>query len=152
MQAGDSEDFKSLNASYSIWIYGFSFCRCLNTYSTGYLYEIPPTSADNLSWLPGRRYSNKAGSGCTSLGKYKIGSSYIGKWGYSYKLHGLDSSNNKALERTVVLHGHSCVPDKEVTEEICQSNGCPTVSPAFLQKLKALINTSKKPVLLWIYE
>lgn len=54
MQAGDSEDFKSLNASYSIWIYGFSFCRCLNTYSTGYLYEIPPTSADNLSWLPGR--------------------------------------------------------------------------------------------------
>lgn len=103
-------------------------------------------------WLEGRRYSNEVGSGCTSLGKYKIGSSYTGKWGYSYKLHGLDSTNNNALERTVVLHGHSCVPDKEVADEICQSNGCPTVSPAFLQKLKFIINSSEKPVLLWVYE
>lgn len=102
-------------------------------------------------WLEGRRYSNKLGSGCTSLGKYRIGSSYTGKWGYSYKLHGLDSSNNKAFERTVVLHAHSCIPDEEVTDEICQSNGCPTVSPAFLQQLKNIINSSDKPVLLWIY-
>ncbi len=103
-------------------------------------------------WLEGRRYSNTVGSGCTSLGKYRIGSSYTGKWGYSYKLHGLDSSNNKAFERTVVLHAHSCVPDEEVNDEICQSNGCPTVSPAFLQQLKSIINTSGKPVLLWIYD
>lgn len=103
-------------------------------------------------WLEGRRYSNVTGSGCTSLGKYRIGASYTGKWGYSYKLHGLDSSNNKAFERTVVLHAHSCIPVSEVTEEICQSNGCPTVSPDFLQQLKTIINTSSKPVLLWIYE
>jgi hypothetical protein len=37
-------------------------------------------------WLEGRKYSNVVGSGCTSLGKYKIGASYSGKWGYSYKL------------------------------------------------------------------
>lgn len=103
-------------------------------------------------WLEGRKYSNKVGSGCTSLGKYKIGGHYSGKWGYSYKLYGLDSSNNNALERTVVLHSHSCVPEKEVTEEICQSNGCPTVAPVFLELLKQIINKSKKPVLLWIYE
>lgn len=103
-------------------------------------------------WLEGRRYSNQVGSGCTSLGKYRIGNSYSGKWGYSYKLHGLDSSNNNALERTVVLHSHSCVPDNEISDDICQSNGCPTVSPDFLEKLKAIINPSKKPVLLWIYE
>jgi len=103
-------------------------------------------------WLEGRRYSNVVGSGCTSLGKYRIGAPYTGKWGYSYKLHGLDSSNNNAFERTVVLHGHSCVPETEIADEICQSNGCPTVSPGFLQQLKAIINTSSKPVLLWIYE
>lgn len=103
-------------------------------------------------WLEGRRYSNTVGSGCTSLGKYKIGSPYTGKWGYSYKLHGLDSTNNNAFERTVVLHGHSCIPDIEVADEICQSNGCPTVSPGFLLELKKIINTSSKPVLLWIYE
>jgi hypothetical protein len=103
-------------------------------------------------WLEGRRYSNVVGSGCTSLGKYKIGSSYTGKFGYSYKLHGLDSSNNNAFVRTVVLHAHSCIPDSEVADDICQSNGCPTVSPDFLQQLKTIINTSSKPVLLWIYE
>jgi hypothetical protein len=103
-------------------------------------------------WMEGRRYSNVVGSGCTSLGKYKIGNSYTGKFGYSYKLHGLDSSNNNALERTVVLHGHSCIPETEVTDEICQSNGCPTVAPDFLNQLKLVINQSKKPVLLWIYD
>lgn len=103
-------------------------------------------------WLEGRKYSNVVGSGCSSLGKYKIGNSYIGKFGYSYKLHGLDSTNNNAFERTVVLHSHSCVSETEITDEICQSNGCPTVAPGFLEKLKAIINNSKKPVLLWIYE
>lgn len=103
-------------------------------------------------WLEGRRYSNVVGSGCTSLGKYRIGGHYTGKWGYSYKLHGLDSTNDNALERTVVLHAHSCVAENEVADDICQSNGCPTVSPLFLEQLKTLINYSKKPVLLWIYE
>jgi hypothetical protein len=103
-------------------------------------------------WLEGRRYSNVVGSGCTSLGKYKIGAAYVGKWGYSYKLHGLEKTNNKAFERTVVLHSHSCVPTTETGEEICQSNGCPTVAPKFLLALKTIINNSKKPVLLWIYE
>ena len=103
-------------------------------------------------WLEGRRYSNVVGSGCSSLGKYKIGNSYVGKWGYSYKLYGLDSTNNNAFERTVVLHSHSCVPNEVTNEELCQSNGCPTVSPDFLTRLKKIINNSKKPVLLWIYE
>jgi hypothetical protein len=103
-------------------------------------------------WLEGRRYSNKVGSGCTSLGRYKIGQPYTGKFGYSYKLHGLDSSNSNAYERTVVLHSHSCIPENAVADEICQSNGCPTVSPALLTHLKFIINHSEKPVLLWIYD
>jgi hypothetical protein len=104
------------------------------------------------NWLEGRKYSNVVGGGCTSLGRYRIGIPYTGKWGYSYKLHGLDSSNSNAFERTVVLHGHSCVSAKETEEEICQSNGCPTVNPEFLEKLKSLINSSTRPVLLWIYD
>jgi len=104
------------------------------------------------NWLEGRKYSNTVGSGCTSLGKYRIGIHYYGKFGYSYKLHGLDNSNNNAFERTVVLHAHPCIPETEVAEEICQSNGCPMVSPGFLEQLKKIINPSKKPVMLWIYE
>lgn len=107
----------------------------------------------NENWLNGRRYSNKVGSGCTSLGRYKIGASYQGRFGLAYKLHGLDSSNSNAFKRYVVLHSHECVPDGETHPmPLCQSDGCPTVSPAFLKKLQAIINASKKPVVLWIYE
>lgn len=106
----------------------------------------------NERWLVGRRYGNEPGCGCTSLGKYKIGNAYNGRFGLAYKLHGLESSNNNAFERFVVLHAHECVPDEEVWSEICQSDGCPTVSPGFLQQLKKFINTSRQPVLLWIYE
>ncbi len=106
----------------------------------------------NESFLEGRRYSNTAGSGCTSLGKYKIGKSYYGQFGLAWKLHGLDDSNSAAFKRFIVLHSHDCVPDTESPEELCQSLGCPTVSPAFLQYLKPIIDHSSKPILLWLYE
>lgn len=106
----------------------------------------------NQYWLEGRQYGNTVGCGCSSLGRYKVGKYYYGKFGLAYKLHGLDSTNNKAFERFVVLHSHACVPDTETKEDICQSNGCPTVSPSFLQVLQAKINASPKPVLLWMYD
>lgn len=95
-------------------------------------------------------FSNIPDSRCTSLGKYKIGSSYKGMYGQSYRLHGLDSTNNKALERAIVLHGHSCVPDKAYDEyPICFSYGCPMVSVKFLQTLKGYISKQgKEPILL----
>ncbi len=104
------------------------------------------------NWLEGRRYGNTVGCGCTSLGKYKIGFSYNGRFGLAFKLYGLDKTNDKAFERFVVLHSHNCVPETEVSDEICQSDGCPTVAPGFLQELKTIIKVSKKPVLLWIYQ
>jgi len=97
-------------------------------------------------------FSNIPNSNCTSLGKYKIGKPYQGKFGLAYKLYGLENSNSKAFERFVVLHSHACVPDEEVAPQlICESWGCPTVAPAFLTKLQRYIDVSSKPVLLWIY-
>ena len=106
----------------------------------------------NQYWLEGRRYDNVVGCGCSSLGKYRVGVSYQGRFGLAYKLHGLDSTNSNAFKRYVVLHSHECVPENEVTTEICQSNGCPTVSPEFLKHLERMIKGSKKPVLMWITE
>jgi len=106
----------------------------------------------NQNWLEERKYGNTVGCGCTSLGKYRIGNPYNGRFGLAFKLYGLDKTNDKAFDRFVVLHSHSCVPETEVKDDICQSDGCPTVAPGFLQQLKSIINASKKPVLLWIYE
>lgn len=97
-------------------------------------------------------FSNTPNSNCTSLGKYKIGKMYYGKFGLAYKLYGLDETNSRAFDRFVVMHAHECVPNSEVYPlAICESWGCPTVSPAFLQQLKACIERSSKPILLWIY-
>ena len=106
----------------------------------------------NQNWLEGRKYGNQVGCGCTSLGKYKVGYKYNGQFGLAFKLYGLDKTNNNAFARAVVLHSHDCVPESQVKDEICQSAGCPTVAPGFLLQLKSLITTSKKPILLWIFE
>ncbi|WEK36086.1 MAG: murein L,D-transpeptidase catalytic domain family protein [Candidatus Pseudobacter hemicellulosilyticus] len=107
----------------------------------------------NETWLNGRKYSNVVGSGCSSPGKYKIGQRYHGRFGLAYKLHGLDSSNSNAYKRAVVLHAHDCVPSRPIHPmPICQSDGCPTLSRAFLKLVAEKIDAADKPVLLWIYD
>ena len=97
-------------------------------------------------------FSNEPGSNCTSIGHYKVGYKYQGRFGTAYKLHGLDNTNSNAFDRFVVLHSHSCVPDYESVVGICRSEGCPTVSPYFLSELSKIIDQSEKPILLWIYD
>lgn len=98
-------------------------------------------------------FSNIDGSSCSALGKYRIGNPYKGQFGRAYLLHGLDTSNDHALERHIVLHSYSCVPDGETDPyPICNSRGCPMVSSAFLTRLQPVIDASKKPVLLWIFD
>ena len=98
------------------------------------------------------QFSNTVSSNCTSLGRYRVGKPYMGKFGLAYKLYGLDKTNSRAYERFVVLHAHECVPNSEVFPlPICESWGCPTVSPAFLTVLKNYISGSTKPIIMWIY-
>lgn len=97
-------------------------------------------------------FSNTPNSYCTSLGKYRIGKSYNGKFGLAYKLYGLDKTNSKAFDRFVVLHAHECVPNEAVFPlSICESWGCPTVSPAFLTRLQSYLDETTRPLILWIY-
>ena len=98
------------------------------------------------------RFSNQVGSNCSSEGKYSVGKSYKGNFGLAFKLHGLDSTNSNALKRYIVMHAHRCVPDNVLDHEICESEGCPTLSPRMLNKIEALVLASGKPLLLWVYK
>ena len=105
------------------------------------------------NYLTEAKFSNAPGCGCSSIGKYKIGESYRGQYGKSYKLYGLENTNSNAYRRAVVLHGFSCVPDEEIYPKVvCNSLGCAMVSPAFFDRLASIIEQSKKPILLWIYQ
>jgi hypothetical protein len=99
-----------------------------------------------------KHYSNNKGSKCTSLGRYKIIKKYKGEYGEAYKMTGLDSSNCNALKRNIVLHSMGCMPDAEENMPVCISEGCPAVSVKFLSSLSKIIDSRKKPMLLWIFD
>jgi len=106
----------------------------------------------NETFMSHPKFSNSSNSGCSSLGKYKVGAFYTGKYGASYRLYGLDNSNSNAFQRGVVIHGYDCVPDKEIFPMVlCNSLGCPMVSYHFFDKLSHIIDHSEKPIVLWIY-
>jgi hypothetical protein len=96
-------------------------------------------------------FSNIPDSNTTSLGMYAIGKDYVGKFGKSYKLFGLEKTNDKAFERFIVLHHYEKVPYEEQGSPICNSLGCPMVNETFFNRLEKLIDISEKPILLYLY-
>lgn len=100
-------------------------------------------------------FSNVPESHCSSYGKYKIGERGYSQWGINikYLLHGLDSTNNNALKRNIVLHSWEHVPNQETFPKgIAESWGCPAVSNDFMAELDALLKKSTKPTLLWVVQ
>ena len=107
----------------------------------------------NTQFISQARFSNAMDCGCSSQGKYKVGSSYMGEWGKSFRLYGLDNSNSNAFKRGIVIHAHDGVPDEEIYPRVLvNSYGCPMVSHSFFAKLSKVIEGSDKPILLWIFE
>ncbi|MGG5207458.1 murein L,D-transpeptidase catalytic domain-containing protein [Chryseobacterium sp. MIQD13] len=97
------------------------------------------------------KFSNTEGSYQSSLGKYEILNSYSGKFGKAYRLNGLDTGNNNALQRAIVLHSYGCIPDQESQNPACLSLGCPMLSAnAFAQTAKYL-DKSKQPVIMYAF-
>lgn len=97
------------------------------------------------------KFSNIPNSKCTSLGKYSIGQKYNGMFGRSYRLSGLDKTNNKAFERAIVLHYYSTVPYEEQESYISNSYGCPMVNEQFFKRIEKIIDNSKSNIILEIY-
>ena len=107
----------------------------------------------NQPFLSKAKFSNTEGCGCSSVGKYKIGGTYKGRFGNAFKLHGLDTTNSNAYNRNIVLHAYDCIPDEPFfPQPICNSLGCAMVSYNFLQTLSGFVVKSKKPVVLWILD
>jgi hypothetical protein len=107
----------------------------------------------NETFLSHPRFSNASKCGCTSLGKYKVGEFYSGKYGKSFRLYGLDNSNSNVYKRAVVIHGYDCVPDEEIYPMVlCNSLGCVMVSYHFFDRLSRIIGQSEKPIVLWVYQ
>jgi len=100
-------------------------------------------------------FSNKDGSHCSSLGKYKIGQRAWSDWGINvkYVLHGLEETNSNAQSRYIVFHSWEKVSDKEVYPNGTPEGwGCPTISNANMKIIDPILKGSAQPVLMWIYQ
>jgi len=97
------------------------------------------------------RFGNVPNSLKTSLGKYSIGSNYVGKFGKAYKLYGLDTTNNNAFKRDIVFHYYYDVPYKEKDGYICNSYGCPMVNKKYFERIAKIIDSSESDILMSIY-
>lgn len=99
-------------------------------------------------------FSNTPDSHCSALGKYKIGTRGYSQWGIhvKYLMHGLETTNDHALSREIVLHGWDAITDEVIYPEGTPEGwGCPAVSNRFMTTLDGVLKDRKKPVLLWIY-
>lgn len=74
-----------------------------------------------LNW-----FSNEHGSHCTSEGTYMTYSWYVGRFGTSMRLEGLDPTNNNALDRAIVMHPARYAERSHMDRwgRLGRSNGC----------------------------
>lgn len=80
-----------------------------------------------------RRFSNVEGSKMSSVGAYVTGEIYYGKHGMSLRLDGLETTNDRARERAIVMHGAVYVaPDRKV---LGRSWGCPAIAEKHVPRL-----------------
>ncbi|WP_213278419.1 murein L,D-transpeptidase catalytic domain-containing protein [Chryseobacterium indologenes] len=109
-------------------------------------------SKDDSKANPG--FSNEDGSHLSSLGKYKLKGRGYSDWGINikYLMHGLEETNSNALKRFIVFHSWEMMSDNEVFPKGSPEGwGCPTVSNNAMKEIDPMIQSSKKPVLMWIY-
>ncbi|MGE8528437.1 murein L,D-transpeptidase catalytic domain-containing protein [Chryseobacterium rhizosphaerae] len=99
-------------------------------------------------------FSNEDGSHLSSLGKYRLEGRGYSEWGVNikYLMHGLEDTNTNALKRFIVFHSWNLMSDEEVFPKGSPEGwGCPTISNNAMRKIDPMIQNTKKPVLMWIY-
>jgi len=76
-------------------------------------------------------YSDQEGSNCTSRGAYITWEWYVGRYGTSIRLGGLDPTNANALPRAIVMHSAAYATPEHVDRwgKMGRSNGCFAMSP-----------------------
>ena len=97
------------------------------------------------------RFSNIQDSRQTSLGIYMTGETYMGRYGQTLRMYGLQTSNDQAYRRDIVLHGAWYVSDKFINSidpttglkygRLGLSWGCPAVGSKHIRNLIATLGT-----------
>lgn len=146
-------DFSLHSGKNRFFIYDFKLKKVINkklvTHGSCDQFE------ENFDKWEKAKFDKRINSHCSMKGKYKVGNRDVSSWGIKVKywLHGLEESNQTAVNRVVVLHSWNAVENNEVFPKYSPlSWGCPAVSNEFMKVLDLKLKNENKPVLLWIIE
>ena len=99
------------------------------------------------------RFSNKPGSGCSSLGKFFVTKEHGNRNKQGFRIKGMDFDNQSAYERGLMIHSSFWVDRycwmRYIPLRAKSSLGCVTVSSRGMDYLYSLISKEEKPLLLW---
>ena len=92
-----------------------------------------------------QRFSNEEGSNASCEGAFVAADYYVGKHGQSQRLIGLDATNDRALERAIVIHGAWYAEDSMIAEhgKLGRSQGCFAVGDGNLAKVFAQLGEGR---------
>lgn len=133
-------------------IWNFKEQKISNKYLVGHGCGGNSWSSDESKDNP--QFSNEDGSHLSALGKYQLGVRGRSDWGINvkYLMHGLEKTNNNALQRFIVFHSWELMSDDEVYPKGSPEGwGCPTISNNAMKEIDPIIQKSEKPLLMWIY-
>ena len=101
------------------------------------------------------KFSNKIGSGCSSLGRYIMVGKGSARFKNCLRLRGLDKTNSMAKARGILIHSAGKVTRFNGETDYIpigkESEGCFTVSRECVDRVMELYeqSSSKRPVLIW---
>lgn len=97
----------------------------------------------NSGWV--QSFSNRPGSEASSPGSFLTGNTYYGKHGRSRRLTGLESCNDQAENRGIVIHSASYVSDDMANMQgrVGRSQGCFAVADDELQMVLARLGPGR---------
>lgn len=92
-----------------------------------------------------QRFSNEPGSNASSGGSFLMGETYIGKYGRSARLHGLEPQNDMAFARAIVIHSADYVSQAmaAASGRVGRSFGCFTVPHDDIGTVLALLGPGR---------
>lgn len=92
-----------------------------------------------------QRFSNAPGSNASSQGAYLTANAYVGQHGPSRRLVGLDATNDRALDRAIVIHGADYVDPALIPRQgrIGRSQGCFAFEPGEVATVLELLGEGR---------
>jgi hypothetical protein len=97
----------------------------------------------HTGWL--ERFSNEPRSQATSAGTFRTDRIYTGEHGESMRLEGLDTSNNNAASRAIVVHGAWYVSEEIANERrvLGRSEGCFAMAQSSIREVLSTLGPGR---------